>query len=168
MAEMHKVDWRDIIEWNTGWVPGAFYGKGTYLLEGTRLWLAPPPRKTLDEMTEEERIKRIQEDREATLAAVAMGLPGASQMLNEGAVSVLGRDLKSLRQKDLLPSERDEIVTEMFKRVRPLLEKKIAATRKAEEEKAKQEAKNAEQERFRAAERNARSARRGRRPSWLY
>ena len=161
VAEMHKVDWRDIIEWNTGWVPGAFYGKGTYLLEGTRLWLAPPPRKTLDEMTEEERIKRIQEDREATLAAVAMGLPGASQMLNEGAVSVLGRDLKSLRQKDLLPSERDEIVTEMFKRVRPLLEKKIAATRKAEEEKAKQEAKNAEQERFRAAERNARSARRG-------
>jgi hypothetical protein len=104
VSEMHNVDWKDIIDWNTGWVPGAFYGKGTYLLEGTRLWLAPPPRKTLDEMTEDERIKRVQEDREAALAAVAMGLPGASQMLNEGEVSVLGRGLKGLRQKDLLPS----------------------------------------------------------------
>ena len=45
-----------------------------------------------------------------------------------------------MRQKDLLPSERDEIVTEMFKRVRPLLEKKIAeASRKqAEDRKARE------------------------------
>jgi len=161
VSEMHNVDWKDIIDWNTGWVPGAFYGKGTYLLEGTRLWLAPPPRKTLDEMTEDERIKRVQEDREAALAAVAMGLPGASQMLNEGEVSVLGRGLKGLRQKDLLPSERDEIVTEMFKRVRPLLEKKIAASRKQAEDQAKKAAKVDEEERIRAAERNARTARRG-------
>lgn len=161
VSDMHNVDWNDIISWNEGWVPGAFYGKGTYFLEGTRLWLAPPPRKTLDEMSEDERMKRIQEDREAALAAAAMGLPGASQMLNEGEVCVLGRPLKGLRQKDLLPAERDEIVTEMFKRVRPLLEKKIAAEKKEEEERMKRAAKEAETERFRAAERNARNARRG-------
>ena len=161
VSEMHNVDWRDIIMWNTDWVPGSFYGKGTYLLEGTRLWLAPPPRKTLDELSEEERIKRVQEEREAAMVAAAMGLPGASQMLNEGEVTVLGRGLKGLRQKDLLPSERDEIVTEMFKRVRPLLEKKIIAEQREREEEVKRAAKDAEKDKFKSAERNARTARRG-------
>ena len=161
IAEANDTPWEDIIKWNEGWIEGKFYGKGTYLLEGTRLWLGPPPRKTLEELPEEERAMRIQEEREAAIAAAAMGLPGASTMLNEGEVCVLGRGLKSLRQKDLLPSERDEIVSEMFKRVRPLLEKKIDEVRKQEEDRKAREAKEAEKERYRQAERNARTARRG-------
>lgn len=160
IAEANRVDWQDIIKWNEGWIAGTFYGKGTYLLEGTRLWLGPPPRKTLDELTEEERAVRLQEEREAAMAAAALDLPGASTMLNDGEVSVLGRSLKGMRQKDLLPVERDEIVNEMFKRVRPLLEKKITDMRQQEEERVKREAKEAERERFLQSERNARNARR--------
>lgn len=32
--EMYNVDWKDIIDWNMGWVLGVFYGKGMYLFEG--------------------------------------------------------------------------------------------------------------------------------------
>ena len=93
-----------------------------------------------DEMTEEERIKRIQEDREATLAAVAMGLlrcvadaqrrcgvrawSRSEELASKGFTSV-GRTKSSRRCSSAAPAS----------------EKKIAATRKAEEEKAKQEAK---------------------------
>jgi hypothetical protein len=59
---------------------------------------------------------------------------------------VLGRPLKGLRQKDIDPNEREAIMTEMFKRVRPHLELNIEKA-KAKAEKRREEASREDEER---------------------
>ena len=60
---------------------------------------------------------------------------------------VLGRPLKGLRQKDIDPTEREAIMAEMFKRVRPLLERNIERAREREKKRREEEAKEHEEQR---------------------
>ena len=52
---------------------------------------------------------------------------------------MLGRPLKGLRQKDIDPNEREAIMTEMFKRARPFLERNIEKAKQKEVEREEDE-----------------------------
>ena len=91
--------------------------------------------------------QRLREEEEIAAAAAAAqragiaaaktrvgnaGDAGADEFRDEP--SVLGRGLKGLRQKDIDPTEREAIMTEMFKRARPFLERSITQAIEAEAE----------------------------------
>jgi L-lactate utilization protein LutC len=58
----------------------------------------------------------------------------------------LSRYIKGLRQKDIDPTERESIMAEMFKRVRPFLEQNITAAIERAEQKKKDDVKEAAEE----------------------
>ena len=109
---------------------------------------------------EAERKRRDEELLAAAQAAQNAGIakgPRDGALLGDECVDepmVLGRPLKGLRQKDIDPTEREAIMAEMFKRVRPFLERNIekaaerARARVKEEE--EENAERAKQEQIRA------------------
>ena len=60
---------------------------------------------------------------------------------------VLGRPLKGLRQKDIDPTEREAIMTEMFKRARPFLERNIEKAKQKEVERKREDEREDEEQR---------------------
>ena len=104
-----------------------------------------------DEDPEAERRRRHEELQLARLAAENAGINfdkkprGDDESADEPMV--LGRPLKGLRQKDIDPTEREAIMAEMFKRVRPLLERNIERAREREKKRREEEAKEHEEQR---------------------
>ena len=159
VARKYDMDPKDLLAWNKPSLPALT--QKAYLIEHTRLWLGPPPESPPETEPEDPEAVRARESEELAAAAAAAQHAGIAAAKNKeedeyrDEPMVLGRPLKGLRQKDIDPNEREAIMTEMFKRVRPFLERDIekakerAAKRRAEEnredeERRKQEAIRAE------------------------
>ena len=168
IARERGLDARDIVAWNKAEYPSI--SRKSQLLERTKLWMQPPPpSKTLEKLTEKEQAQRLLEQRKAAEAAAAAGLKVKSKNENANVQDaninpkdpcVFGRPLKLLRQKDLDPAERDKIMAEMFRRVRPHLERNKEMAKARERENAELAKIEQEKERFRTNERNRRLERR--------
>ena len=167
IARERGLDARDIVAWNKAEYPNI--SRKSQLLERTKLWMqpAPPPSKTLEKLSEKEQAQRLLEQRKAAEAAAAAGLvkgknESAAQDANVNPKDpcVFGRPLKLLRQKDIDPAERDKIMAEMFRRVRPHLERNKEMAKVRERENADLAKIEQEKERIRSNERNRRLERR--------
>ena len=145
IARDRSLDARDIVLWNKDEHPGI--SAKSQLLELTRLWMQSPPPKVSDGLSEGERTQRKLDQRKAAEAATAAAslvkktsnfvgddqanavleqyLKGGGEGINPKDPVVFGHPLKLLRQKNLDPSERDRIMAEMFRRVRPHLERNV-------------------------------------------
>ena len=178
VAEKLGLDIGELLSWNKPDLPG-LHAKA-YLLERTRVWLGPRPptpepasapvstavSNAVSNATEQlvdPEAERKRRDEELLAAAQAAQNAGIAKGPRDGALlgdecvdepMVLGRPLKGLRQKDIDPTEREAIMAEMFKRVRPFLERNIekaaerARARVKEEE--EENAERAKQEQIRA------------------
>ena len=168
IARERGLDARDIVAWNKAEYPNI--SRKSQLLERTKLWMqpAPPPSKTLEKLSEKEQAQRLLEQRKAAEAAAAAGLvKGKNESANAQDANVnpkdpcvFGRPLKLLRQKDIDPAERDKIMAEMFRRVRPHLERNKEMAKVRERENADLAKIEQEKERIRSNERNRRLERR--------
>jgi hypothetical protein len=168
IARERGLDARDIVAWNKAEYPSI--SRKSQLLERTKLWMQPPPpSKTLEKLSEKEQAQRLLEQRKAAEAAAAAGLKVKRKNENANVQDaninpkdpcVFGRPLKLLRQKDLDPAERDKIMAEMFRRVRPHLERNKEMAKARERENAELAKIEQEKERFRTNERNRRLERR--------
>ena len=165
IARERGLDARDIVLWNKAEYPSISIK--SQFLERTKLWMQSPP-KTLEEISEKERAQRLLEQRKATEAAAAAGLVkrknesanAQDANINPKDPCVFGRPLKLLRQKDIDPAERDKIMAEMFRRVRPHLERNKEMAKVRERENAELAKIEQEKERIRSNERNRRLERR--------
>ena len=159
VAIQRGIDPKDMFAWNKPGLPGLT--QRAYLIENTRLWLTPPPADRgggegvgRAEDPEAERRREEEELAAARAAAQHAGIASAKARGGQGDQEdeyrdepmVLGRPLKGLRQKDIDPNEREAIMTEMFKRVRPHLELNIEKA-KAKAEKRREEASREDEER---------------------
>jgi hypothetical protein len=154
IAQLNGLEPKDLLNWNKNDLPGLT--QKAYLLENTRLWLGPKPQvqaqaPQTDADPEAERRRRREELNLARLAAENAGINFDKKPRGDDEFSdepmVLGRPLKGLRQKDIDPTEREAIMAEMFKRVRPLLERNIEKDREREKKRAEDEAKEHEEQR---------------------
>ena len=148
VAKRFGVDPKTLLTWNKPDLPSLTLK--AYLIEHTRLWITQPPIDEADagespKATQDPVAERRREEEELAAAAAAAhraGIAAAkSRVQNPGddevyrdEPNVLGRPLKGLRQKDIDPTEREAIMTEMFKRARPFLEKSIEDAKKKEKE----------------------------------
>ena len=162
VARRFAVDPKAVYAWNKPDLPSLT--QKAFLIEHTRLWLTEPPLEqgtdsqapALDPVAE----RRREEEELAAAAAAAQraGIAAAkSRVAGAGAggdvddfrdePTVLGRPLKGLRQKDIDPTEREAIMTEMFKRARPLLERNIEKAKQKEVERKKEDEREDEERR---------------------
>jgi SWI/SNF-related matrix-associated actin-dependent regulator of chromatin subfamily A member 5 len=157
VAKAKGVDAKELLGWNKPDLPGLT--QRAYLLKHTRLWLGPkpvdsPPERDEDapvgdgdgDDAEDETRRKIKEEELAAAQAAAekagVVLPGGGKGDDAGGgdagaddgPKVLGRSLKGLRQKDIDPTEREGIMAEMFKRVRPFLERNIEKAKQREQQ----------------------------------
>ena len=175
VAKRFAVDPKAVYAWNKPDLPSLT--QKAFLIENTRLWLTEPPPEEdadspappLDPMAE----RRREEEELAAAAAAAQraGIAAAkSRVAGAGAggdnddfrdePTVLGRPLKGLRQKDIDPTEREAIMTEMFKRARPFLERNIEKAKQKEVERQKEDKREDEERRKAEAVRAERLLRR--------
>ena len=154
VAKAKNIDAKDLLAWNKPDLPALTLR--AYLLEHTRLWLGPKPvdPEESDPIIvadpEEERRRREEELAGARAAAENAGISIVKDD-GDGGVDdgprILGKSLKGLRQKDLDPTEREAIMAEMFKRVRPFLERNIEKAKEREEKRRIEDEREADERR---------------------
>ena len=178
IAKRFEVDPKAVLAWNKPDLPSLT--QKAFLIEHTRLWLTEPPPEedaetgapapALDPVAE----RRREEEELAAAAAAAQraGIAAAKSRVASGGggggddddfrdePTVLGRPLKGLRQKDIDPTEREAIMTEMFKRARPFLERNIEKAKQKEVERKKEDEREDEERRKQEAIRAERLLRR--------
>jgi SWI/SNF-related matrix-associated actin-dependent regulator of chromatin subfamily A member 5 len=175
VAKRFDVDLKAVLAWNKPDLPSLT--QKAFLIENTRLWLTEPPPEedadspaapALDPVAE----RRREEEELAAAAAAAQraGIAAAKSRVAGGGggddddfrdePTVLGRPLKGLRQKDIDPTEREAIMTEMFKRARPFLERNIEKAKQKEVERKKEDEREDEERRKQEAIRAERLLRR--------